>query len=416
MKPIILITGATSGVGFGICERLLTQLCVPSPPDVEPQRFARPSDNKQSNGISIPCESLVLLLACRSIQRGERSRRKLLDSLDHTINKLKQTPTYDGQAERFRSNLVIEIVYCDLGVIKSVYECAKDINTRFPYVSHLVLNAGTSSVIGINFFQAAKDVLSNPVLALTSPTYKIEAVGETSSDGLGWVFQCNVFGHYVLYRALLPSLEKCPSSFSRVIWMSSHEALPEAFSIDDWQLTKTTLPYEGSKYEMDLLSATLDRSAELSTERKDPSVRHFTVHPGVVSTEIVEINWFLKILKMGLFYLVRLLLSPHHTIDPIKGAISATHLLLVSSHLLPSSLDPPTPSPPPKAALGTGLESHETSTAPIKFGSRTNWLGNEYVAVDPVYGWQENESVAKELLARLETLYTEFLQKASATD
>jgi 3-keto steroid reductase len=38
------------------------------------------------------------------------------------------------------------------------------------------------------------------VKAVTAPIYYMQEVGQLSQDGLGWVWHCNVFGHYVLVR------------------------------------------------------------------------------------------------------------------------------------------------------------------------------------------------------------------------
>lgn len=47
-----------------------------------------------------------------------------------------------------------------------------------------------------------RQLLKEPVVAVTSPVYKLQVVGELSVDGLGWVWQCNVFGHYVLVSSI----------------------------------------------------------------------------------------------------------------------------------------------------------------------------------------------------------------------
>ena len=33
------------------------------------------------------------------------------------------------------------------------------------------------------------------------PSYTVQRKGVMSDDGLGWTWQCNVFGHYILVRA-----------------------------------------------------------------------------------------------------------------------------------------------------------------------------------------------------------------------
>src|SRR6266403_4165867 len=90
----------------------------------------------------------------------------------------------------------------------------------------------------------------------------------------------------------------------RVVWMSSLTAEVHTYDPDDWQLVNSANPYEGTKFQMDLIRAELSRRAGPSAQ-----VRHFTVHPGAVSSSIsaaLDSNMFLTYLKVFMFYLVRL--------------------------------------------------------------------------------------------------------------
>ena len=143
-----------------------------------------------------------------------------------------------------------------------------------------------------------------------------------SDDGLGWAWQCNVFGHYILVRppyfcrvtdltpvvrgiqcrALEAKLVASETGPGRVLWMSSHAAHASAYDTDDWQLVDSSTPYEGTKFQMNLISAELSRRAGPSA-----AIRHFTVHPGVVNSSIdaALIGEFLSKIKVIVFYLVR---------------------------------------------------------------------------------------------------------------
>jgi hypothetical protein len=70
----------------------------------------------------------------------------------------------------------------------------------------------------------------------------------------------------------------------------------------DWQLVESSQPYEGSKFQIDLISAELSRRAGTSSP-----VRHFTVHPGVVfsSIDAALVGSFMSQMKLVVFYLVR---------------------------------------------------------------------------------------------------------------
>jgi 3-keto steroid reductase len=112
-----------SGVGFGICQRLLIQLCLSNPPDSWPQSWAHTSD---AHGAIEPPrhDGLTLIMACRSTQRAEAARKELYTELDAHITGLRKRPGYDGHADVFRRNLKIEVEYLDLAVLSTVFNFA----------------------------------------------------------------------------------------------------------------------------------------------------------------------------------------------------------------------------------------------------------------------------------------------------
>ena len=53
----------------------------------------------------------------------------------------------------------------------------------------------------MDFVEATKQLLLEDFVAgVTHPRYKLQRVGELSQDDLGYIWQSNVFGHYVLVR------------------------------------------------------------------------------------------------------------------------------------------------------------------------------------------------------------------------
>ena len=98
--------------------------------------------------------------------------------------------------------------------------------------------------------------------------------------------------------------------------MSSVEAHPSHFHIDDWQLLKCKFPYEASKYEMDLIAGHLEelQLRQMQTSSKvgrdvaddERKVRHLLVNPGIVATNIAAnaIPWFAIPFMMLSFYFV----------------------------------------------------------------------------------------------------------------
>jgi 3-keto steroid reductase len=208
--------------------------------------------------------------------------------------------------------------------------------SRYPYVSHLVCNAGVAPFLRISwprlFQQLWQDLCElKPFEFVTHPRFNIQRSAMMSDDGLGWVWQCNVFGHYVIVRPRPPlpsaavlraddalqcraleaqlAASRTRSGFgpARVVWMSSLESPKGSYDINDWQLVQSEQPYEGSKFQTDLVCAELARRAGPSPTA---AARHITVHPGVVNSLIdaALIGSSLAKVKLVILYLVRCLL------------------------------------------------------------------------------------------------------------
>lgn len=105
-------------------------------------------------------------------------------------------------------------------------------------------------------------------------------------------------------RNLRSLLQKSPHRTSRVLWTSSIEARPEAFTFDDWQLTETPLSYEASKYQTYLVGHALDLKTNGESGGK---IRHLVIHPGVVASSIfaAHLGWLRNLLMVIAFYVVR---------------------------------------------------------------------------------------------------------------
>ncbi|KAF4562438.1 hypothetical protein EYR36_011432 [Pleurotus pulmonarius] len=270
-NPIVVVTGANGGVGFGICHRLLIQLCEPHPSDAKP---ALALGNKGVEEDMEPCESLTLIMACRSVKRGEAARTQLFRLLDEHLVKLQQSPEDIAYAKRFRQNVRIDLHYLDLASVSTIFRLGAELRQKYPYISHVICNAGLASFIGINWTLAIRRVMTNLVDAVTNPDYNLQSWGERSVDGLGWVWQCNVFGI--------------------IAWGPPTRMHPDILIIH-------------------------------------PAVTHTNVSHALAS----GITDFLKVVS---FYLARFLGSPNHPIYPYKAAISAVHVSLVALAFLPTAL------------------------------------------------------------------------------
>ena len=91
---------------------------------------------------------------------------------------------------------------------------------------------------------------------------------------------------------------------ARVVWMSSLKSHADAYDADDWQLVRSEWPYEGTKFQTDLVCVELARRAGPSPTA---AVRHITVHPGVVHSliDVALVGSFTSKVKFIVFYLVR---------------------------------------------------------------------------------------------------------------
>ncbi|KAL4241180.1 hypothetical protein ABKN59_000119 [Abortiporus biennis] len=429
--PIIIVTGANSGVGYGICQRLLVQLSQSVPPDALPQ--FRPLGYTIGQPEVQRYDGLTLIMACRSKHRALAARKTLLEFFDNYIEQEKQRPDYDGHVELFKKNLEINFHALDMASMHSVFQFGDEISQRYQYISHMICNGGGGTYNGMKWGVLIKQILAHPILALTVTEFKNQISGVTTDDGLGYVFQSNVFSHYALSRYLQPlfsSYSKLSSQPARILWTSSLESSPEDFSLEDWQLLKTYHSYETSKYEIDLVA---HRLALQSQKDESSAVRHYIIHPGIshsnaahdlVPTEIF--NWF----KVLLFYVARFFGSPNHTIEPFKAAISAVHLCLVATAFLPTTLHSfyrvdysPTSNvfddmvsasdiwPNGKEnARATALAEERKEAPPIRFGSVTNRQGRESVNVVPIHEWEKHAADSEKLVDKMENLYRAYLK------
>ena len=65
-------------------------------------------------------------------------------------------------------------------------------------IDWLIFNAGVAEVTSLNWYGVTRQILTDPILFCTVPNYLIERVGSMSEDGIGYIFQANVFGHYYI--------------------------------------------------------------------------------------------------------------------------------------------------------------------------------------------------------------------------
>ncbi|SNX83806.1 related to ERG27 - 3-keto sterol reductase [Melanopsichium pennsylvanicum] len=516
LRPVILVTGANAGVGFGICQRLIVQLSSPTPSDTlpfHPNRNIDPSLQPSPTPFAAP-DGCTIVLACRNPIKAHKARQQLKQLLkwienlpEHedtpkgtpeswayafdattkddkltdpeTEQDIRDTPhedadpalvahaqennvrrrrklrkalandddasTYsDSEDEKEDSDLLgspdlnaseeqrnkranarfrrrfcqgtrIEFVPLDLGSMGSALECARMVRERYSHVTHVVLNAGSSAWTGMNWFHAVWMIMTQFRYAVTWPAYKMQRAGDKSDDDFGWVWQCNVGAHWILVRALLPSLRATPySTPSRIVWTSSVEAFSKYYDVTDYEcvnVNKSPLPYESVKYQCELAAFGLDDALQTRRMRTQPGTpmeerpsllgmscvdgshndasmcrsassasgtaphgflglppasralhgrpepRSFLAHPGVCASTMMSqfVASWVTVFVVASFYIARWVGSPHHPIDPFKGAVSVSHACLA-------------PQPDPKK----------------RYGSRADFWGREYVGIESI--------------------------------
>ncbi|ODQ51562.1 NAD(P)-binding protein [Saitoella complicata NRRL Y-17804] len=346
--PIAVITGANSGLGFAIACRLIEAV-----------------------------EGITIVVTCRSTAKAEDTLRRL----EHR---------YPAKT------LKLDYALLDLASMRSVHDTAKELKERFGRIDYLYLNAGAGDFIGLDWKQLALDFWNGFIAALTAPTYKLQRIGRKSGDGLGWVFQCNVFGHYYLMNEVLPVMK----DGGKVIWTSSLEAFPWAFSYPDptktlsdvadssastpsdtLQLLINTHSYEGSKRLTDILHVASYKSIFESYK-----VRQYLTHPGICGTNIMA-DHLIKPFFWGMFacfYVARLFGSIWHTCTAHKGALSSLYCAVIDDEMSK------------------------------KFGSGTDRWGNERIVRQEVEEYDEEEGNL--VHKAMNDLYKEWKEKLEKED
>ena len=156
--PIIIVTGANkyvvffhpnysgahtflraraghSGIGFGICHRLLHNVLQNgiTPDDASPL-FSRSGAEDEPQGIEYPCAGLTLIMACRSRQRAEDARKKLLKLFEDEVARLllsnsgHEAEKERRRVEKFCENLVVEVHLLDLASVQSTLAFADEVS------------------------------------------------------------------------------------------------------------------------------------------------------------------------------------------------------------------------------------------------------------------------------------------------
>lgn len=216
----------------------------------------------------------------------------------------------------------------------SVLGAIQELENRYNKIDYLFLNACVAMFDGIDWTMALTEALTNPMEGFTLGTFKKQKLSWVTDDGMGAVFQANVFSPWFIIRKLVQKRSSKSAVFpdlpllrdgSKVFWISSLVSTTPALSFDDIELLKTLQSYEASKRLIDLL-----HHATYTQLKQTYGVDSVLVEPGVFkSTSYVPtLNFVTYWGMMIVFYLLRWFGSPHHNIDPYKASSAFIWLAL----------------------------------------------------------------------------------------
>ncbi|KAJ3171000.1 hypothetical protein HDU88_008034 [Geranomyces variabilis] len=290
---VALVTGANSGVGFGIMQRLIDR------------------------AVSLNAEATtVLVMGCRSRPRAEAARARLL-----------------AEAQKKRTaalpETLVQILIVDLSDTKSVFKACEEFKRRFNRLDALHLNAGILPCSSMDISTGVWNLLTRPsYVAQTGGDFFKQEVGAQTAEGLGAVFAANVFGHYIMAMELLPRMQRG----SRVLWFSSTTAAtPEFFDAGDLQCLTGKHPYESSKRLCEILAV------QMHEVLKEKEVYSFVVSPGNCYTGLLGQGIFIDVAMIVVLYLMRFLAISGCNISPRNGATAPLYLAAEVSD--PAALD-----------------------------------------------------------------------------
>ncbi|KAL7662647.1 3beta-hydroxysteroid 3-dehydrogenase [[Candida] zeylanoides] len=307
--------------------------------------------------------NLGINIAYRVLRESEPATKLTFVVTSRTLPKATEAIAMIGQyAARHCAHrtgqLEFDYVLVDFTDMVSVLSAHRDLSRKFAHIDYFFVNAAQGVYDGIDWLGACREICASPIEGVTNPTYKLQRVGVASADGMGLVFQANVFGPYYLLRLLRPQLRQGGS----VVWISSIMGQPQHLSFDDLQSLRSPAPYEGSKRLMDLVHC--GSAARLL---RVEGIRSHLVHPGIFTSFSFYqyLNVFTYYGMLMLFYIARFLGSPWHNISGYTAALA-----------------------PVRCAFG------ETVEVATKTGSATRRGGQEYLVAMPVDATGAEDAVA----------------------
>ncbi|KAF9917013.1 hypothetical protein FBU30_001038 [Linnemannia zychae] len=410
-RKVAIVTGANSGVGYSVVERLAKESPVP----------------------------LTIILACRNKARAEEAVSSLKKHFDahqkacsspSSSSSTQPTHNIAGQPLQIFQYPELKIELVDVGSAASVLAFNQRILEQYKQVDFLFCNAGILPSSGIMWGKLLMDMIVAPKDLVVRADVLVQPKQHLNEDGIGNVLACNVFGHYLMIKGLEDVLNKTEEDPGRIIWTSSLTAEKACFRIDDWQGLEAEQPYESSKWVTDLLAIRLneewgvdgsekssgdamkvcetsDSSFKLGLEsgptrrvtrsasknsmvtnqtpptRSKKHIISLSTQPGVVASGIGGLAAWIVMLRLALHYAVRLFGESSQTITGYHGAHSNVY-----------------------AALKQPIEKVDFRS---KYGSCVKAFGKEFLRVEKMVEYDQTQ--AEFVVGKLEALRQEVLTK-----
>ena len=252
-KRVVVITGGNAGLG-----------CISA------QEIARLSMNADDeNGGKEKEFSYSVVIACRSIERGQKAMRDVGLFLD------------DEEGKEGETNPSVDVMECDLSSFKSTRAFAEKFKSKYDRLDVLMNNAG---------------VMALPEKTLTEDANELQ-------------MQTNHLSHFALTRELLPLMleteKRYPERKPRVVNVASiaHEwGFVDFFNLNSEGVFGYPgwgwITYGRTKMANVLFTYELQRKLR----KIGSKIQAYCVHPGVVDTELqrnLPIDWYVNLREAG---------------------------------------------------------------------------------------------------------------------